>query len=216
MGTTLVDLEPRTLGKRALLAALLHLGLLALWPLVGLAYAQAYRELAQLGLAMIDPLPGKIDVLFEPGSGGLLAKDLVLMDTEVQLLPRGVGAEPATFGASSFFHGYYPTTVLLAIFAAAELSWRARRKPLLWALLLLHLGLLVRCLPAVYWCYAQCTIDGRPALALGTAGLRTLHLLRNATWVEVFPNYLVPLLLFALCVFGPHSSAKPRASFGRT
>lgn len=205
MGAALT-LEPRALARGAGRVLVAHLLLLALWPALRYAYAPAYRELAQLGMSMLDPLPGKIDVTFTPGAGGLLARDLVAMDTVVSLTPRAPGAIPATFGGSSFFHGWAPTSVLLALFVGGvPLPWKRKRSALLWALVLLHLGLLARILPSVFYCYSQCTIDGVPALGLGPAGQRLLFLARNATWVEVFPNYLGPLLLYGVCVFGPTS-----------
>jgi len=202
-----LSLRPRALVRGALWTVAVHVGLLALWPLVRLGYAPLARALAQLGCALVDPLPGHIDILFVPGAGGQLAKDVVLMDTVVKLLPHGADDSlAAVFGASTFFHGWYPITVLLALFAAATpLPWRARRRPFLWALLALHLALLARLMPSILYCYSVCTIDGRPALELGAPVQRALYLLRHVTWLEVTPNYLVPLLIFGVCVFGPRS-----------
>lgn len=194
---------------RALAATLLHVVLLAAWPLVEPVYAPAFRASAGLVFGVIPPLPAALEISLEPGSGGPMAEDMVRMDTIVGLSPRALEGEPATFGASSFFHGYYPLCVLLALFAAATpRPWRARRRPFLWALVLLHAGLALRFLPALYYCYSKCNIDGRAPLGLGPGGTRALHMLKHFAWEEVLPNYLLPLFVFALCVFGPRSSAE--------
>lgn len=210
MGAEL-SLAPRALAWGALRFLLAHLALLAAWPLAGTAYAPLYRAGMQLATGVLDPLPGAIEVRFEPGSGGVLAEDLVAMDTVVSLRPRDLGGEPAALGASSFFHGYFPTTVLIALLAASFGTWRGRRMAPVASLLLLHAWLLVRCLPALFYCYSQCTIDGRSPLGLGPFGLRVLFMLRHFTWTEALPNYLLPLGIVALCVFGPRSSARPPA-----
>lgn len=198
---------PRSPWKLALLAALVHLALLVLWPLVRVGYAPAFRVLGQLAVGVLDPLPGPIEARFEPGSGGALAVDLVRMDTVVRLHHRDMGGADATFGASSFFHGYLPTTVLLALFAAtATRPWRWPAKALVRALLLLHLFLALRCVLAVLYAYSKSDVDGRPLLDLGPTALRVLRLVWHFGWEEMLANYLVPLLVFGLLVFGPGSS----------
>ena len=200
-------MSAHALWKHALLAALLHLVLLLVWPVVRFAYAPAFRALAELAVGVVDPLPGPIEVHFEPGSGGPLAVDVVRMDTIVRLHHRDLQGSDATFGASSFFHAYLPTTVVLALFGAATAhTWRARRRPLLWALLLLHLFVAFRCVLAVFYTHSKSTIDGKPVLALGPTGQRVLHLFWHFGWEEMLVEYLVPLLIFGLCMFGPRSS----------
>lgn len=206
-----MKLGARELARFGLLALAVHIALLVAWPLVARLYAPAYRGLSQYLVAVIDPLPGSIEIRFEPGSDGPLAVDLVRMDTVVSLRPRSVAGEPATFGASSFFHAYLPTAVLLALFAGTFRIWRGRRAPILWALAGLHLVLVLRALPAIFLCYSKCTIDGRSPLGLGAFGERALYMLRYLSWVEMVPNYLVPVLLFVACLFGGRSSAPARA-----
>ena len=198
--------ELRAHGRRVLLALLAHLALLALWPLARPAYAPLWRAGMQVATGVLDPLPGAIEVRFEPGGGGLLAQDIVRMDTVVSLRPREFQGEPALFGASSFFHGYAPTTVLLGLLAATFRFWRGRRAPLVLSFVLLHLWLALRCVPSLLHCYAQCTVDGRSPLGLGPFGERVLFMLRYFNWIEALPNYLIPLGIVALCVFGPRSS----------
>lgn len=201
-------MSARSLWKHAFLAGLLHLALLALWPVVRFAYAPAFRVLMELAVNVVDPLPGPITVRFEPGSGGPLARDVVRMDTVVRLQHRELQGGDATFGASSFFHAYLPTTVLLALFgAAAGRSWRARRRPLTWAMLLLHVFVVARCVLALFYTLGKSTIEGQPVLDLGPTGQRVLHLLWHFGWEEMLVEYLVPLLIFGLCMFGPRSSA---------
>jgi len=200
-------MSPRALWKYALLAGLLHLVLLFSWPLVRFAYAPAFRTLAELAVNVVDPLPGPIEVHFEPGSGGEVARDVVRMDTLVRLHHEELQGSDAFFGASSFFHAYLPTTVLLALFGAATAyTWRARKRPLLWALVLLHLFIVFRCVLAVFYTHSKSTIDGRPVVALGPTGQRVLHLLWHFGWEEMLVEYLLPLLIFGLCMFGPRSS----------
>lgn len=204
-------MSAREVWLRALGAALLHLVLLLLWPLVEPAYAPAFRGLAQLTLGVVAPLPGAVEVRLEPGSGGPLAEDIVRMDTIVALQPREFQGQAATFGGSSYFHGYFPLSVLLALFAASvPRPWRALRRPFLWALVLLHAGLVVRFVPALYYCYSKCTLDGRAPLGLGPDGTRALGMAKHFAWDDVLPNYLLPLVVYALCVFGPRSGAEPR------
>ncbi len=200
-------MSARALWKYALVATLLHLVLLALWPVVRGGYAPAFRASAELAVNVVDPLPGPIAVHFEPGAGGTLAVDLVRMDTIVRLRHRDLQGTDATFGASSFFHAYLPTTVLLALFGAATAQpWRARKWPLVWALLLLHLFIVFRCVLAVFYTHSKSTIDGQPVLELGPTGRRILHLVWHFGWDEMLAEYLVPLLIFGLCMFGPRSS----------
>src|SRR5262245_14421980 len=122
--------------KRALAAALVHFALLLSFPAVRWGYAPFFRTFGELAVRAIDPLPGPIDARFEPGSGGPLAEDLVAMDTVVQLQHReftGAGS----FGASSFYHGYWPTSVLIALFLVAT-PRPLRRTALVLAFALLH------------------------------------------------------------------------------
>lgn len=204
-----MTLDARALGKRVLLALGAALLLLAPWPLVRTVYAPAFRTLAQLAVNVADPLPGAIETRFEPGTGGVLAVDMARMDTVVRLRHRDLAGADASFGASSFFHGYLPTAVLLALFAAATpLPWRARRAPLVRALVLLHLFFALRCVLATYYACTKCNIDGRPLVDLGPAAARVLFLGWHFAWEEAFTNYLVPILLWAVCVFGPRPPAE--------
>lgn len=201
-------MEVRAFWKQALLATLLHIALLLAWPAVRPLYAPAFRALGEFAVGFFDPLPGPIETRFEPGSGGGLATDLVRMDTVVHLRHAGMEGGDATFGASSFFHGFVPTAVLLALLAVvAPRPWRAHGKGIAAALLLLHVFLAARCMLAAFYAYSRCSIDGRPVLDLGPRALRGLHLVWHFGWEEALTNYLVPLALFGVCLFGPRSSA---------
>jgi len=205
-------MSARALWKQALLATLLHLVMVALWPLLRAGYAPVFRTMAQLAVNVFDPLPGPIEARFEPGSSGELAGDVMRMDTLVRLQHGDLqGDRGASFGASSFFHAYLPTTVLLALFGATSAgTWRARRKSLAWALVLLHAYLAFRVVLAVYYAYSKSTIDGRPVVDLGPTSLRLLHLVWHFAWEEMLTNYLVPLVVFGLCVFEARSSVQAR------
>lgn len=200
-------MDPSVLWRRALLAALAYLGLLLAWLAVRPLYAPAFRALAEWAVGFIDPLPGPIDAHFEPASGGVLAVGLEQMDTAVYLRHRELSGADASFGASSFFHGYVPTSVLLALFAAATpLAWRVRRRRLAWGLVLVHVFIVLRLSVAVFHCLTKSVVDGRPLVVLGATGTRLLHLAWHFTFGETLANYLVPILIWSLCVFGPRSS----------
>jgi hypothetical protein len=200
--------DARAVTKRALAALAAHLALLALWPLLRPGYAPAFRALARFAMTVVDPLPGAVVVSFRPGSGGQLAGDVVRMDTVAHFRHRDLAGEVDSFGVSSFYHGYLPTSVVLALFAAATpLAWRRRRAPFLWALVLLHVFLGARCIVAVYYAYSKCSIDGQPLLELGPAAARALFLARHFAFHEMWTNYLVPLVIWGLCAFGPRSRA---------
>ncbi len=205
-------MDARGPWKRALLALAVHLALLAAWPLLSPGYAPLFRSLGQFAVGLVDPLPGPIDAVFEAGSGGLLGASLPNMDTVVYLRHRELAGPDASFGASSYFHAWVPTSVLLALFVAATpLAWRTRRWRLAGALALLHLFFALRCCVAVFYCYSKCNVDGTPLVALGPTTQRMLHLGWHFVFGEAFTNYLVPLTLWAAFAFGPRSSGARRA-----
>lgn len=200
-------MDARGLWKRALLVLGVHLALLAVWPLVRPVYAPLFRSLGQFAVGLVDPLPGPIDIVFEPGSGGLLGASLPGMDTVVYLRHGELEGPDASFGASSYFHAWEPTAALLAMLAGATplASWK-RRWRLVGAFALLHLFFTLRCAVAAFYCYSKCDVDGTPLVALGPALQRALHLGWHFVFGEAFTNYLVPLTLWAACVFQPRSS----------
>ena len=212
-----MSVDARAASKRALLVLALqvlalHVALLAAWPLVRPVFAPAFRVSVQFALGLIDPLPGPIDAVFEPGSGGILAVNLPQMDTEVHLRHRTLGGADASFGASSYFHAWVPTTVLLALFvAAAPLPWSTRRWRLALALALLFAFVALRCAVAAYYCYSKCNVDGVPLVDLGPNAARALFLGWDFVFGEDFPNYVVPITLWALAVFGGRSRGEPDA-----
>lgn len=203
-------MSARAVLARALAVAFAHLCLLAAWPLVEAAYAPAFRAGYELALGLIRPLSGQLEIRLEPGSGGPMGEDMLRMDTIVGLRPRALEGPPATFGASSYFHGWWPLCVLAALFlAGVARPWRQRLRPFLWALALLHLGLALRILPPLYYCCTRCQIEGQPMLALGPGSAHALYMLHHLAWNDVLPNYLGPLLVFALCVHGPRAGTGP-------
>ena len=74
-------------------------------------------------------------------------------------------------------------------------------------MLLLHVFVVARCVLALFYTLGKSTIEGHPVLDLGPTGQRVLHLLWHFGWEEMLVEYLVPLLIFGLCMFGPRSSA---------
>ena len=194
-------LRPGGLARRAGLALLVHAALVLAWPLLRPLYAPAYRAVAEVALDIVAPWPAPLAVRLEPGASAELARDQILADTTVRVEHRELVGS-GTFGASTFFHGWLPTSVLLALFlAATPRPWRARRGPLLVALLALHAFLLGRLVVAVLYTWAESTVEGRPGLALSPAGLRALRMAWHFVWGEMLTNYLAPLALWALCAF---------------
>lgn len=212
-------MDSRTTWKRVLSCVLAYVGLLFCWPLARLGYAPAFRAGAQLVVRVVHPLPFEMLYSFEPGASGAIATDLPHVDTTVRMHLQGSSGSDATFGASSFFHGYHPSAVLLALFlAATPLAWCTRRRRLLWALLTLHAFFALRCSLAVYYAYARSTIDGRPAVGLSPLSMRALYWIWHFAWEEPLATYLVPLVIWVPFAFlsppetacAPSSSSRPR------
>lgn len=193
-------------ARRAGLALLVHAALLLSWPLLRPLYAPAFRGVGQQALTVLSPGPAWLRVRLVAGADPAVAMDQIAPDTTVRLEHRemkGTGA----FGASSLFHGWLPTSVLLALFlAATPLPWRARRAPLLWALAWLHLFLLARLVVSIAHACAQLTVEGQPLWPLSTGAERALRLAWHFAWSEMFANYLAPLAIWSLCVFDRRSS----------
>jgi hypothetical protein len=194
-------------ARRVGLALLAHAALLALWPIVRPLYAPLARKAAELALEVVAPWPGPFDVRLVAGANATLAEDLIAADTTVRVQHRELKGA-GTFGASTFFHGWLPTSALLALFAAATpLEWRRRLRPLVLALLLLHLFLLARLVVAVFANLAESSAEGRPFFELSGEGARALRMARHFAWAEMFTSYLAPLAIWSLCVF----DRRPRA-----
>jgi hypothetical protein len=164
-----------------------------------------FRTLGQFALGVLDLLPEGVEARFEPGTGGVLAVDMVRMDTVVRLRHPSLAGADATFGASSFFLAYLPTSLCLALFAVTPRAWRSSRWPFVAALVLLHFFFVLRLVVAAYYTCSKCNVDGRPLVALGAGGMRALFLGWHLVWEEAFTNYLLPILVWATCVFGTRS-----------
>ncbi len=189
--------------KRTLRAALVYAVLLAVWPLVKLVYRPLFQAAGEFLLGVAQPLGGDIRVLLDPSADEVLAHDTPHMDTVVRLHPLRYAGEDSLAAASSFFHGYQPTAVLLALFAGAtSLPWAARRRRLLWALLGLHGFIALRLFVVVFYTYAKSRVDGRPVVELSAFASRCLFWLWHFTWAEPIATYVVPLALWALLVVG--------------
>jgi hypothetical protein len=198
-----------------LLAALASLALAAAWPLVRPVHAPFFRAWAEFAVRFLDPLPAQVSARFEAGSDPVLKKDLPLQDTVVTLSHSALEGRSGTFAASSFSHAWLATSVLCALFAAATpRPWRARRWPFLAALALLHAFVALRCALAVVYAYAKSTVDGELLVPLERPSARALYLLWHFGWDERLTDVLVPLVLWALCVFAPRSRPLPTRSPG--
>jgi hypothetical protein len=198
-------MDLRELRRRTLIFVLAYLLALAPWPLLRHVYAPLFRAGAEFALGVIDPFHGEVRVLFDPAiENDPVAKDMPGMDTRVRLQHRSYSGEGLA-GASSFFHAYHPTAVLLALFVATPLSWRVLRWRFLWAALLLHAFIALRCVIGAYTVFASSAIGGAPAVALNHFQERVLHWTWHFAWEEPVATYLVPLLCWGLCVYGARS-----------
>jgi hypothetical protein len=200
------------LRRRTLLFVLAYVLLLAAWPLVRPLYVPAFRAGAELAVGIIDPFGGEVRVLFDPAlPDDPVAKDMPGMDTRVRLQHLRYSGGEALAGASSFFHGYHPTIVLVALFLATPMSWRSRRWRFLWAVLLLTAFIALRCVVGAYSAFAASTIGGEPAVALTPFQQRALYWARHVLWEEPVATYVVPLLCWGLCAFAGRSVATDAA-----
>src|SRR5262245_2353611 len=196
------------LRRRTLLFVLVYVLALAAWPLVRPLYVPVFRAGAELAVGIVDPFGGEVRVLFDAAlPDDPLAKDMPAMDTRVRLQHLRYSGGEALAGASSFFHGYHPTIVLVALFLATPMGWRSRRWRFLWAALLLHGFIALRCVVGAYAAFAASTIGGQPAVALSPFEQRALYWIRHAFWEEPVATYLVPLLCWGLCAFVGRSAA---------
>jgi hypothetical protein len=201
-----VPFDSRTTVRRALAFLGVYLALLLTWPLVRPLYAPAFRTGAEVAVGTADPFSGEIRVHVDPAvaeENEVLAEDVPGMDTVMRLEHlRLRGAEGLT-GVSVFFHGWHPTAVLLALFlGATTLPWPRRRPRLLVALLLLHGFLALRLVTGAYWTFARSTIDGHPVREFSPLIGKLLYWFWHFVWEEPFATYLVPLLIWGVCVFG--------------
>jgi hypothetical protein len=199
----------RQAWKRFLLALALFGLLLAAWPLCAWAYRPLFRAGGQFLLGVVAPLED-VRVRFVPGSGGAIARDTVRMDTLILLEHRTLRGPPAQIPASAFFHAYQPTAILLALFlGATSLPWKARRRALLLALVVLHVFIGLRLVVPVLYAYTGQNVDGRPLVELSPLALRCLYWTKHFVWVEPAMTYLVPVTLWAACVFRRRPIAPP-------
>ncbi len=190
--------------RQAALVVSVYAGLLAIWPLVRPLYRPCFQAVGGFLLGVVDPFED-VRVLLEPRSTGTVEDqderrvehDTPHMDTLVLLVHRRLSGKPSLTGASSFFHGYHPTAVCIALFAGG-LSSRAGRRRLLWGLLALHAFIALRLLIGVTYAYGLSTVGGRPALDLSPFLSRCLFWARHFAMVEPLTTYVVPLAIWAL------------------
>ena len=194
--------------KRSLRRILLVLaGCVVVWPVVRYAYRPVYAE---LGAAAVNLIGTDITVVPEHQTEGEIARDTPLMDTvfhfDHKLYGRGGGAIPA----SSFYHAYLPTAILVAfMWGAREGTLRSKRKALLLALLVLHVFLVLRLSSAVTLQLAASTVDEKPVLALGEWSSKALRYVKDLFWDNAISTILVPILVWALFAFDPPPKESP-------
>lgn len=206
------------LVRRALRFLGVYLALLLAWLVVEPAYAPAFRIGVENAVGVVDPFDGQVLVHLDradPERDRVLSEDVAGMDTVMRLEHLELrGAEGRT-GVSTFFHGWHPTAVLLALFlGATPLPWSRRFPRILVALALLHAFLALRCIVAAYWTFASSTIDGRPVREFSPLAGKLLYWTWHFVWEEPVTTYLVPLGLWGLCVFASRTGT-PREAGAR-
>jgi len=185
--------------RRALAALGIYALLLALWPLLRPLYAPLFRATAQLAVGVVAPCGPDGVVRFVPRTEARLEQDVPRADTLLLVERRGYTGEPSRTGASSFFHGYQPCALLLALLLGLSPgAWR--RRPALWAWLGLGGFLALRCVVCARYVYSLTRIDGRPALELSAAAHQALFWSWHFLWADPLASYLVPLCLWGLLV----------------
>jgi len=186
--------------KRSLLRTLLVLaGFVAAWPVVRHVYRPAYAE---LGAAAVNLVGTDITIVPEAQTGGTIARDTPLMDTVFHFDHKTYGRGGGAIPASSFYHAYLPTAILVALmWGARRGNLGSKKKVLILALLALHVFLVLRLSSAVALQLAASTVDGAPVLALGEWSSRTLRYVKDLFWDNAISTILVPILIWALFAF---------------
>jgi hypothetical protein len=129
-------LSARLIFGFALRFALVYAVLVLAWPVVRPAYGAFYRALG--------------NIVFQGGAGEVRfgRKPEVDpeegFDVEVVMTKRGVRGVKNVMSSSSRLIGCLPTVSLVALVLATPISWRRRRRALLWGLLLVQLFVVLR------------------------------------------------------------------------
>lgn len=192
----------RTLGALALLVLA--------WPVVRYPYRPTY---AQLGAAAVNLVGSDITVVPEARTGGAIAKDTPRMDTVFHFDHRVYGRGGGKLPASSFYHAYLPTAILLALtWGAGSGSLRGKKKVLIVSLLVLHAFLVLRLSSAVALQLSASKVDGVPVLELGAWGSKALRYAKDLLWDNAISTILVPVLIWGFFAFDAARDAEEPSS----
>ncbi len=190
--------------KRTLLALLV---LIVIWPALRYAYRPTY---AWLGAAAVNLVGSNIIVVPEAESGGAIAHDTPLMDTvfhfDHKVYGRGGGAIPA----SSFYHAYFPTAILLAlIWGARDGDLRSKKKVLIATLLALHIFLVLRLSTAVAMQLNASVVDDEAVLELSAWSAKALRYTKDLFWDNAISTILFPIAIWAFFAFNEAKDNQP-------
>lgn len=195
--------------KRIGRTALALLILVGIWPVVSFVYRPTYSF---LGAAVVNLIGSDITVAPEAQDDGPIAKDTPRMDTvfhfDHKVYGRGGGAIPV----STFYHGYLPTAILLALmWGATPGSFSSKKKVLIFTLLILHAFLALRLFTAVAAQLNESTVDGVPVLDLGTWGREILLNLKDVFWDNLAISVVVPVVIWGFFAFDKRLEPTPAA-----
>ncbi|MAB79278.1 MAG: hypothetical protein CMJ89_07985 [Planctomycetes bacterium] len=192
-------LAPSDVKGRIGRTALALVILVVIWPVVSFVYRPTYSF---LGAAVVNLVGSDITVVPEAQEGGSIAKDTPRMDTvfhfDHKVYGRGGGAIPV----STFYHGYLPTAILLALmYGATAGSFASKKKVLILTLLILHAFLAFRLFMAVAAQLNASTVDGMPVLDLGTWGRKILLNVKDVFWDNLAVSVVVPVVIWGFFAF---------------
>jgi hypothetical protein len=191
----------RPLIRRAVWRLLLAFGLYALlmapWPGLTDAYARGYQagatwifEARFSGAAVrLVPLEKRAD-RYTAGRK--------VWDTEVHLLNKRTRAG-GRFSISSWYSGYMPSVLFLALLAATPIAWRRRGWALAFGLLLLHVWMVLQLGAAIV--NEFCRAPPPAVFDLSPFWRDALTFYTNTFVKSVLPPFIVPVVVWALVAF---------------
>jgi len=192
-------LSKKEVGRRLARTLVALAVLLALWPLLRYPYRPTY---AALGAAAVNLVGSDITVVPEAETGGAIAKDTPRMDTVFHFDHKEYGRGGGMIPASSFYHAYLPTAILLALtWGAGSASRHGKKKVLIVSLLVLHAFLVLRLSSAVALQLSVSNVDGVPVLALNEWGSKALRYVKDLLWDNAISTILVPILIWGFFAF---------------
>ncbi len=200
----------RRVVGRLLLAFGFYALLMAPWPGLAEGYARGYQvgatwifESRFSGAAVrLVPLERRVD---------RHVAGRKVWDTEVHLLNKQARAG-GRFSISSWYSGYMPTVLFLALLAATPSAWRRRAWALAFGMLLLHVWMVLQLGAAIV--NEFCRAPPPAVFDLGPFWRDALAFYTNTFVKSVLPPFIVPVVVWALVAFGRADWERWSGSFG--